>query len=113
MAQLNKTCFTGVVLCYQGYCRMGELGHWCKLGQKFSESPPLQLLVRDTGVNCQSVNGSPCYCSLMGNPKGDDSLNFCPNSHQCPNSPHSTVYKQSYVTIHICGILMKALTVHI
>ena len=24
----------------------GELGHWCKLGQNFSESSPLLLLVK-------------------------------------------------------------------
>ena len=28
---------------------------------------------------------------LTYNRKGDDSLNFCLNSHQCPNSPYSTV----------------------
>ena len=30
-------------------------------------------------------------CPLTSNSKGDDSLQFCPNSHQRPNSPPSTI----------------------
>ena len=43
-----------------------ELGHWFELGQKFSESSFLRLLVN---------------AYLMTNNKGDNSLNFCLNSH--------------------------------
>ena len=45
----------------------GELGRWCELGQNFSDSSPLLLLVRDTGVQWDEnvVHCDPCDCVLL------------------------------------------------
>ena len=63
----------------------GELGRWCELGQNFSDSSPLLLLV----VHCDLAIA--CYCLFNDNRNGDDSLDFVPIHTRCPNSPPSTV----------------------
>ena len=48
-AQYNTTVlpiFLVVFGCNCGTVEWGELGHWGELGQKISESSPLQLLVK-------------------------------------------------------------------
>ena len=72
-----------------------NLGHWCELGQKFSELSTLQLslilALTSNGKDDDALNFCPTsrQCPLTSNRKGENSLNFCPNSHQCPNLPHS------------------------
>ena len=94
--ELYSSCHNGVqsLGCWCRHCdasvyfftvEWSELGHWCKLGLKFSKLSPLRLLLETlvrvgTEFSESSSLRSLINAYLMTNHKTDDSLNFYPNS---------------------------------